>query len=67
MDFHIGLPAENASLVTVTFTRLDEATTRVVLTHTRWEAFGDLAAQMHGGYGSSWAMILERFGAACNG
>lgn len=67
MDFHMGLPADNASLVRITFTELDGGRTRVVLTHSRWEAFGDLAEQMRGGYGSSWALILGGYEAACEG
>jgi len=66
MDFHMGLSPETASLVEVDFHALDDRRTRVVLTQSRWEAFGDLAADMYGGYGSSWAMIFEEgYGAAC--
>ena len=57
-DFHIGLPAHKASLVEVEFTPLADDRTRVVLTQSRWEAFGQHAEMMRGGYGSSWAMIF---------
>ncbi len=66
MDFHMGLSADTASLVEVDFHELAADRTRVVLTQSRWEAFGDLAADMYGGYGSSWTMIFEEnYAAAC--
>ena len=68
MDFHMGLPAETASLVEVRFTVLEKHRTRVVLTQSNWEAFGDLAEMMRGGYGSGWVIIFEEsFKAACGG
>ena len=33
---------------------------RVVPTRSNWEAFGDLAEMMRGGYGSGWGLIFER-------
>ena len=66
MDFHMGLSADTASLVEVDFHELATDRTRVVLTQSRWEAFGDLAADMYGGYGSSLTMIFEEnYAAAC--
>lgn len=66
LDFHMGLPPDRASLVEVDFHPLAPDRTRVVLTQSRWEAFGDLARDMYGGYGSSWALIFETgYGAAC--
>ena len=68
MDFHMGLPPENASLVEVRFTALDEARTRVELSHGNWEVFGDMAEMMRGGYGSGWAIIFEQaYKSACGG
>src|SRR5207247_9436204 len=52
MDFHIGMPAESASLVEVRFTALARVRRRGELTQGNWEAFGDLAARRRGGYGS---------------
>ncbi len=54
MDFHIGMPAESASLVEVRFTALGDERTRVELTQSNWEAFGELAEMMRSGYGSGW-------------
>ncbi len=68
MDFHMGLPAENASLLKVKFTALDDNRTRVELTQSNWEAFGDLAEMMHRGYGSGWVIIFEEaYKSACSG
>ena len=68
MDFHMGLPPENASLVEVRFTALGEDQARVELTQSNWEAFGDMAQMMHDGYGSSWGIIFEEaYKSACGG
>lgn len=68
MDFHMGLPPENASLVEVRFTALDEDRTRVELTQSNWEAFGDMAEMMRNGYGSGWVLIFEQgYKSACGG
>ncbi len=68
MNFHMGLPPENASLVEVRFTALDNERTRVELTQSNFEAFGDMAEMMRGGYGSGWVIIFEQsYMAACGG
>ncbi len=68
MDFHMGLPPENASLVEVRFTALGEDQTRVQLTQSNWEAFGDMAEMMRDGYGSGWVIIFEEaYKSACGG
>ena len=68
MDFHMGLPPEQASLVEVRFTALAEDRTRVELTQSNWEAFGDMAEMMRKGYGSGWVIIFEQgYKAACGG
>jgi len=68
MDFHMGLPPENASLVEVRFTALDTERTQVELTQSNWEAFGDMAEMMRRGYGSGWVIIFEEaYGKACGG
>ncbi len=67
MAFHMGLPADKAGRVAVTFTPLTDDRTRVVLTHSDWEAYGDMAEMMINGYGSSWPMIFEEcYKAACD-
>jgi len=67
MDFHMGLPASTASLVTVVFTKIKNNSTKVVLTQSNWESFGDLAEKMRGGYGSGWILIFEEaYKAACS-
>ena len=68
MDFHMGMPAENASLVEVKFTVLENERTRVELTQSNWEAFGDMAEMMRSGYGSGWVIIFEQaYKLACGG
>ena len=68
MDFHMGLPAETASLVEVRFTTLENGRTRVELTQSNWEAFGDMAEMMRGGYDSGWVIIFEQgYKSACGG
>ncbi len=68
MDFHMGMPAESASLVEVQFTGLKNERTRVELTQSNWEAFGEMAEMMRGAYGSGWVIIFEQaFKSACGG
>jgi len=59
MDFHMGMPADKASLVEVRFTSLGENRTEVELTQSNWEAFGDMAEMLRGHYGSGWVIIFE--------
>ncbi len=71
MDFHItqpGVPRGPGSLVEVQFIPLDKARTRVVLTQSNWEALGEHAEALRGGYGGGWVLIFEQaFKAACGG
>lgn len=67
MNFHMGLPPAE-SQVEVRFTALGDERTRVELTHSNWEAYGDMAEMMRGGYGSGWVIIFEQaYKAACGG
>ena len=68
LDFHMAEPPETASLVEVRFTALGNERTRVELTQSNWEAFGDKAAMMRGGYGGGWVVIFEQaYRSACGG
>lgn len=68
MDFHIGLPAETASLVEVSFAAVAAERTRVVLTQSEWERFGRYATNMLNGYPKGWILIFEHaYKAACGG
>ena len=73
MDFHIDPqstrhPGDSVSLVEVRFTALGDERTQVVLTQSDWEAFGDQAEMLRGGYGQGWTVIFEQaFKAACGG
>ena len=71
MDFHIPHPSEeteSASLVEVRFTALANEHTRVELTQSNWEAFGDMAEALRGGYSGGWVAIFEHaFKSACGG
>jgi len=72
MDFHFAPPGEKVdarTLVEVRFTALGNKRTRVVLTQSNWEAFGEKAAMLRDrGYGQAWVAIFEgAFKAACGG
>jgi hypothetical protein len=68
MNFHMGMPPENASIVEVRFTVLADKRTRVELSQSNWEAFGDMAEMMRGFYGSSWDLLFgEAYKSACGG
>jgi hypothetical protein len=73
MDFHIAPPgdetADSRSLIEVRFTALGNTRTRVVLTQSNWEAFGEKAAMLRDlGYGKAWVAIFEgAYKAACGG
>jgi len=68
LDWHIGLPQDKASTVDVQFEVISEERTRVTLTHSNWESFGDTARDMREGYNSGWVGVFEdAFGTACRG
>lgn len=68
MDFHMGMPPDSASLVEVRFTALDDGRTQVQLTQSNWEAFGDMAEMLRGGYDSGWVIIFDQaYKSACGG
>jgi hypothetical protein len=63
VTWHPDTPPDQAQRVEVRF--LPEAGgTRVELTHTGWEALGDLAADYRTGYESGWVGVLELFAGA---
>ena len=71
MEFHVPQPdqkVDSRSLVEVQFTALGDEQTRVKLTQSNWEALGEMAEQMHGGYSGAWVMIFEQaYKSACGG
>src|SRR6266702_978541 len=72
MDFHFAPPGEKVdarTLVEVRFTAIGNQRTRVVLTQSNWEAFGEKAAMLRDrGYGQAWVAIFEgAFKSACGG
>jgi hypothetical protein len=63
--WHIGKPAEQATLVDVDFETVDQGT-KVTLKHYDWEALGDDAAAMREGYNNGWGNVFEVcFAKAC--
>lgn len=71
-DFHFAPPGQQVdarTLVDVRFTALGKARTRVVLTQSNWEAFGDQAAMLRDkGYGTAWVAIFDgAYKKACGG
>ena len=71
LDFHIPHPSEEDpgfSTVEVRFVALGDDRTRVELTQSNWEALGDVAEMVQGGYNQAWVMIFEgAYRAACTG
>jgi len=59
MDWHIGMSSESPSEVSVVFTAMGDGNTRVVLTHSRWESFGEKAEDMRKGYNAGWVGVFE--------
>lgn len=69
MDFHVPhpkFPMGGTTLVEVRFTQLGEGATRVDLTQSNWEALGEMAESVRGGYEKAWGMIFgQSYRAAC--
>jgi len=64
----MGMPPEQASLVEVVFLPIGEDRTRVTLTQSNWEGFGDMAEMLRKGYGTGWDIIFaQSYFAACGG
>ena len=59
--WHPGRDADDATVVVVSFTRVADRT-RVVLTHSGWEARPD-AVEARAAYDSGWDHVLARFAA----
>ena len=82
MDFHIPQPGEkkgtrnlqpgerddSRSLLEVRFTVLESERTRAEITQSNWEAFGESAEAIRGGYDFGLGMIFEQaYKSACGG
>lgn len=68
MDLHMGMPPKQASLAEVIFVPLTEDRTRVMLTQSNWEGFGDMAEMLRQHYGPGWDIIFAQSHlAACDG
>ena len=69
LDFHIPHPSEQKpgfSRVEIRFTALADERTRVELKQSNWEALGDVAKMVQGGYRQAWTAILDgAYMAAC--
>jgi hypothetical protein len=66
MWWRLGRPADQGTLVTVSFASLGATRTRVTLTHEFWERLGEGAHQVRDNYNQGWAGVFEqRFGRAC--
>lgn len=60
MTWHPGKSPETATIVELKFVP-DGTGTRVELTHSQWEALGDLAATARRGYPMGWAYVLRLY------
>lgn len=73
MDFHIPHPEHSPDDRTGDFTQvellfmpLEAGGTRVRLKQSNWEALGEMAEMVRGGYGTGWSVIFdERYREAC--
>ena len=62
-SFLMGRPKEGAGKVEVIFDPIDAGTTRVTLTHSHWERYGDEAEVMRGRFAGGWeGVFVEGFG-----
>jgi hypothetical protein len=65
-DLHMGMPPDQTSHVEVVFEALSDNATRVILTQTNFEGFGEMAAMVLQGYTSGWPVIFEQaYAKAC--
>jgi uncharacterized protein YndB with AHSA1/START domain len=61
-SFQMGRPRDKSGEVEVRFEAIDGASTRVTLTHTHWERFGDEAEVMRGRFANGWdAVFVDAF------
>lgn len=62
-SFEMGRPQDQAGEVDVRFDPIDAETTRVTLTHSHWERYGDEAPVMRGRFSEGWDdVFVEGFG-----
>lgn len=62
MTWHPGNNADNATQVTVDFKALEAGRTRVTLTHSGWDIWGDAAAERRDNYDNGWNFVFgQRF------
>lgn len=59
MRWHLQHPVEEATLVSVSFEALTDASCRLVLVHSDWERMGTDAASARANYEQGWAGVFE--------
>lgn len=59
MQWTMGRPVEQSTLVSVRFEPLTDASCRVTLTHENWERMGVDAAKMRDAYNNGWVGVFE--------
>src|SRR5262245_22244023 len=64
-SWHPGRPSSEATLVEVQFERVSGGT-RVVLTHSNWEAMGPMAKIARRGYPIGWTYVLRLYADRAN-
>ncbi len=66
MTWHPGSNGDNPTRVDVEFEALDDARTKVTLTHSGWEVWADKADTMRDNYNGGWVLVFEtRYAQAC--
>jgi hypothetical protein len=64
MNWIMGRPEAQSTLVTVRFEPLTDASCRVTLTHEHWERMGEHGAKLRESYNNGWVGVFENgFGA----
>lgn len=60
MNWTMGRPAEESTLVSVRFEPLSETSCRVTLTHENWERMGEEGAKMREAYNNGWVTVFDQ-------
>ena len=60
MNWTMGRPVAQSTLVTVRFEPLTDSSCRVTLTHENWERIGEEGAKLRANYNNGWVEVFEQ-------